>query len=111
VSAGRLAQRRRPRRELAALEDAPRDVGVFDGGDEAHRGSAAGAAKRVDLEDALEQGGPAHPARTLADAGTAGFAIEPLSLRGRRPWRLGLVIVAPAWPMLSLGDFAAIDSW
>jgi len=46
-------RRLRSSRELQALEDAPGDVRVFDGGDEAHRPAATGASKRVDLEDPL----------------------------------------------------------
>lgn len=37
---------------------------------------AAGAAKRLHLEDALEQGGPAHPDCMLADAMSGGLAID-----------------------------------
>jgi len=70
VAPGRRGRRgnegRRTGRQVEAREDLAGDVGVLDGGDEPHARSAARAAKRVHLEDALKELGPGQPSRTRA---------------------------------------------
>ena len=50
----RRLDRWRSRGEIQAFEDPAGDGGVFDGGDQAQRRAATGAAQGVDFEDALE---------------------------------------------------------
>ncbi len=93
---GRLG-RGRPRREAAVGQDPGNDLGLDDGGEDAHTALAAGTLEAVDEKDAAHEFGPGEATRAesgggvgAAEAGGAGKLVgSAVALSGPRSARGG----------------------